>query len=229
MTLVGHLTELRKRLIIAVASIVVCSLGSYIFSEQILGVFTSSVDGLVFLSPVEAFTAHIKVSIYVGFLISLPIVVYQIWRFALPALRQSEKKIIHVLVPLTLVLFFIGLSFSFLLVVPVGLNFLLGFSSPDLQPMISLGNYISFVLAMTLPFGIVFQLPLIQVLLVRFNLVSVQRMASLRKHVIVGSFIVGALLTPPDLISQVMLAVPLLCLYELGMVIGRIISPRGDK
>jgi sec-independent protein translocase protein TatC len=229
MSLVGHLTELRRSLIISIAAILVCSLGSYVFSETIMEVLTRPVDRLVFLSPVEAFISHIKVSFFIGFLIALPIIVYQTWRFVLPALNQNEKKSIHILVPMSVLLFFVGLVFSFVLVVPVGIRFLLGYSTENIEAMISLGNYITFVMSMTLPFGIVFQLPLFQVVLIRLGIVTVQRMVSLRKYVVVGAFIVGAILTPPDVISQVMLAVPLLALYELGLIVGRIVTPRKDK
>ncbi len=229
MSLVGHLTELRRSLIISLAAILVCSLGSYVFSEAIMELLTRPVDRLVFLSPVEAFLSHIKVSLFIGFLIALPIIVYQTWRFILPALNQNEKKSIHVLVPMSLVLFFVGLAFSFILVVPVGIRFLLGYSTEGIEAMISLGNYITFVMTMTLPFGIVFQLPLIQVVLIRLRIVTVQRLASLRKYVVVGAFILSAILTPPDIVSQVMLAVPLLFLYELGLIVSRIVTPRKDK
>jgi sec-independent protein translocase protein TatC len=130
---------------------------------------------------------------------------------------------------MSVVLFFLGLAFSFFIVIPFGIKFFLGFSSPSLRPMLSLDYYVKFVVTMTLPFGILFELPLVQGFLIRFGIVTVKQLARMRKYVIVGAFVVGAVFTPPDVLSQVCLAVPLIVLYELGLIMGRLISPRAKS
>ncbi|MGI6034516.1 MAG: twin-arginine translocase subunit TatC [Limnochordia bacterium] len=229
MTLVGHLTELRRRLIIALLAIIGFSIIGYVFSEQIIKVLTVPIGELIFLSPTEAFYTHIRVAIYAGFILALPVVIHQVWRFVLPALNQNERKLLYLLVPLSLLLFFLGLAFSFFIVIPFGMRFFLGFSGPGLRPMLTLDYYISFVITITIPFGILFQLPLVQGFLIRFRLVTVKQLERMRKYVVVGAFVVGALFTPPDVLSQVFLAVPLILLFELGLIMGRIISPRSKS
>jgi len=226
MKLVEHLTELRRRIIISLIAIIGFSIIGYAFAEQLIEVLTVPIGELVFLSPIEAFYTHIRVAIYAGFIMALPIVVYQAWRFILPALNRDERKLLYVLVPLSLVLFFLGLAFSFYVVIPFGIRFFLGFSGPSLRPMLSLDYYVKFVVTMTIPFGVLFQLPLVQGFLIRFRLVTVKQLARMRKFVVVGSFVIGALFTPPDVLSQACLAVPLILLYELGLIMGRFISPR---
>lgn len=229
MTLIGHLTELRRRLIIALLAIIGFSIIGYVFSEQIIKVLTVPIGELIFLSPTEAFYTHIRVAIYAGFILALPVVIHQVWRFVLPALNQNERKLLYLLVPLSLLLFFLGLAFSFFIVIPFGMRFFLGFSGPGLRPMLTLDYYISFVITITIPFGILFQLPLVQGFLIRFRLVTVKQLERMRKYVVVGAFVVGALFTPPDVLSQVFLAVPLILLFELGLIMGRIISPRSKS
>ncbi|NMB16512.1 MAG: twin-arginine translocase subunit TatC [Firmicutes bacterium] len=229
MTLVGHLTELRRRLIIALLAIIGFSIIGYVFSEQIIKVLTVPIGELIFLSPTEAFYTHIRVAIYAGFILALPVVIHQVWRFVLPALNQNERRLLYLLVPLSVLLFFLGLAFSFFIVIPFGMRFFLGFSGPGLRPMLTLDYYISFVITITIPFGILFQLPLVQGFLIRFRLVTVKQLERMRKYVVVGAFVVGALFTPPDVLSQVFLAVPLILLFELGLIMGRIISPRSKS
>jgi sec-independent protein translocase protein TatC len=229
MTLVEHLTELRRRIIICLIAIIGFSVIGYSLAEQIIELMTVPIGELVFLSPIEAFYTHIRVAIYAGFIMALPIIVYQGWRFILPALKQDERKLLYALVPMSVVLFFLGLAFSFFIVIPFGIKFFLGFSSPSLRPMLSLDYYVKFVVTMTLPFGILFELPLVQGFLIRFGIVTVKQLARMRKYVIVGAFVVGAVFTPPDVLSQVCLAVPLIVLYELGLIMGRLISPRAKS
>ena len=125
MTLVGHLTELRRRLIIALLAIIGFSIIGYVFSEQIIKVLTVPIGELIFLSPTEASYTHIRVAIYAGFILALPVVIHQVWRFVLPALNQNERRLLYLLVPLSVLLFFLGLAFSFFIVIPYGMRFLI--------------------------------------------------------------------------------------------------------
>lgn len=224
MSLVEHLTELRSRLLKSIAVILIFSIGAYVFSERLLSYLTVPVGDLVFLSPAEAFLTHIKVSVIFGILISLPIVFYQFWKFVLPALKKNEKKFFYILLPVSLLLFYAGIVFCFFVVLPLGIRFLLDFGGPELEPMISLGYYISFLLALLLPFGLIFELPLVLNLMVKLRILSVERIVSVRKYVIVLIFLVGAILTPPDIITQILLALPLIILFEASILIAKLIN-----
>ena len=224
MSLVEHLTELRSRLLKSIAVILIFSIGAYVFSERLLSYLTVPVGDLVFLSPAEAFLTHIKVSVIFGILISLPIVFYQFWKFVLPALKKNEKKFFYILLPVSLLLFYAGILFCFFVVLPLGIRFLLDFGGPELEPMISLGYYISFLLALLLPFGLIFELPLVLNLMVKLRILSVERIVSVRKYVIVLIFLVGAILTPPDIITQILLAFPLIILFEASILIAKLIN-----
>ncbi len=224
MTLVEHLTELRSRLIKALLAILIFSVISYVFSDEIIDYLSRPVGELVFLSPAEAFITHIKVSLLAGVLLALPVVIYQFWRFLLPALKKNEKKFFLILMPSSLLLFYAGVLFCFFVVLPLGLNFLLDFGGAELEAMISLDFYISFLMTLLLPFGLIFQLPLILNLMIKLSIVSVDTMTSMRKYVIVLIFLTGALLTPPDIITQSLLAGPLIVLFEGSLLIARIIN-----
>lgn len=223
-TLIEHLTELRRRLIVSLIAVAVLAGAAFFFSEQIINLLTIPAGDLVFLSPTEAFYTHIKVSLFTGLLIAMPVVLFQVWQFLLPALEQNEKKVLHIIVPVSLVLFIGGVVFCFFVVVPLGMRFLLGFSGPGLQAMLTLNNYISFLLSLLIPFGILFQMPLLQVFLVRFGVVSVARLQRSRKYIYFLIFIVGAILTPPDLVSQVLLAFPIIILFEVGLLVSRVMA-----
>lgn len=224
MSLIEHLTELRSRLIKAILAIIIFSLLAYFFSEELLEYLTEPVGELIFLSPAEAFLTYIKVSIIFGVLASLPIVFYQFWKFLLPALRKNEKKFFYILLPSSLFLFYGGILFCFYVVLPLGIRFLLNFGGPHLEPMISLGAYISFLLALLIPFGMIFELPLILNLMVKLKILSVKRIVAARKYVIILIFVVGAILTPPDIITQVLLALPLILLFEASILVAKIIN-----
>ncbi len=224
MSLVEHLTELRSRLLKSIAVVLIFSIGAYVFSERLMEFLTVPVGDLVFLSPAEAFLTHIKVSVIFGILISLPVIFYQFWKFVLPALKKNEKKFFYILLPVSLLLFYAGILFCFFVVLPLGIRFLLNFGSPELEPMISLGYYISFLLALLLPFGLIFELPLVLNLMVKLRILSVKRIVSVRKYVIVLIFLVGAILTPPDVITQILLALPLIILFETSILIAKLIN-----
>jgi len=225
MSLVEHLTELRKRLLISIGALVVFSIGSYIFAEEIIAILTKPVGKeLVYLTPPEAFFTQIKVSFFTGFLIALPIIIYQFWKFVLPGLKHDEKKYLLILVPLSYIFFIGGASFGLFAVIPFGIKFFLGFTSSNLEAMFSLSKYISFIISILIPFGLVFELPLLITLLVKLNFISSEFLTSNRKYVIIIIFIFAAILTPPDIITQTMMALPLLLLYEGSVIVAKIIE-----
>ncbi|MCK8816092.1 twin-arginine translocase subunit TatC [Natroniella sulfidigena] len=225
MSLVEHLGELRKRLLIAIGAIIVLALGSYVYATEIIDFLIEPVgQELVYLTPTEAFFTEIKVAVFTGFLIALPVVLYQAWSFVLPGLKHGEKKYIRILLPLSVIFFLIGVAFAQFIVIPLGVSFFLSFTSENLQAMFSLSNYISFVISLLIPFGLIFELPLLITLLVKLKLITHKFLTRNRKYVIVLIFLFGAILTPPDIVSQTMMALPLIVLYEGSILIAKIIE-----
>lgn len=224
MSLLDHLEELRWRLIKAIAAIIVCSGGAYFYAQEMVQIITKPAGKLYYMNPAEAFFTYLKVSVFAGLLIALPIVMYQIWAFVVPALTRTERKVSRILVPASVVLFFIGLTFSYFLVLPAGIKFFIGFATDDLQPMFSIGQYLSFVISFLLPFGVVFELPLVIFVLAKMGIISSEYLAKKRKIMLVMSFVVGAVVSPtPDVFSQTMIAIPILILYELSILLVRYI------
>ena len=227
MSIIAHLTELRKRLIRSLIAIGIGSGVAYYFIEDIMRVLTAPAGKLYYMQPAEAFFTYIKVSIFVGFLLALPIVLYQIWRFVLPALIGVERYIISVIVPISFLLFIGGVAFSFFLVLPAGIKFLIGFSTNELQPLFSIKQYFDFVIAFLLPFGFIFELPLAIIILAKVGIVSSKFLAKQQRLVIFLTFVIGAVISPtPDIFSQSMIALPMILLYEISYVIVRFIMKK---
>ncbi|MDR3565338.1 MAG: twin-arginine translocase subunit TatC [Negativicutes bacterium] len=220
MSLVDHLQELRRRLITCIVAILITSSGCYFYAAELIHLITAPAGKLYYMNPAEAFFAYLKVSVFAGFLLALPLVLYQTWAFVVPALTRQERKTSIFLVPASVILFFVGLAFSYVLVLPAGIKFFMGFATDELQPLFSLGEYLSFVISFLLPFGFVFELPLVILVGAKLGLVSSKFLAGKRKVMLVLSFVVGAVIAPsPDVVSQTMVAVPLLILYESSLLI----------
>lgn len=224
MSLVDHLQELRQRLLIIIGALVVGSTVCYFYSTELVHFITAPAGKLYYMSPAEAFFTYLRVSFFAGLLLALPIILYQIWAFILPALSIKERMASVILVPASVLLFFAGISFSYFLVLPAGIKFFMGFATEDLQPLLSLGQYLSFVISFLLPFGFIFELPLFIVVLARVGIINSKFLSGKRKHVIVLSFITGAVIAPtPDVFSQTMVALPILIMYEISRLIVKYI------
>lgn len=220
MSLVDHLTELRTRIIIILVAVGIGSTISYFYAADIVHVITAPAGKLYYLNPAEAFFSYLKVSVFAGFLLALPVVLYQIWAFVAPALTAKERFASFILVPASVILFFVGLVFSYFLVFPAGIKFFMGFATDDLQPMFSLGQYLSFFISFLLPFGFIFELPLFIIVLAQVGILSSRFLQAKRKIVLVGAFVVGAVIAPtPDVFSQTMVAVPVIILYEASLLL----------
>jgi len=216
--LIEHLEELRRRLIVILASVFLFSLASYFYASKILALLIRPVGKLVFIKPQEAFLSYLKIALLSGMFLSLPVIFYQIWKFVSVGLLPRERKYIFTYGPISFFLFLIGAGFSYQVVLPLGLRFLVDrFSSDTLQSMLSISNYISFVGMFLLAFGVVFELPLVVLFLTKVGLVTPQTLRRRRREVVVGIFILAALMTPPDAFTQFLLAVPLLFLYEISL------------
>ncbi|MEW6685123.1 MAG: twin-arginine translocase subunit TatC [Candidatus Edwardsbacteria bacterium] len=212
-----HLEELRRRLLFSLLFITVFSLAGWFFSPQIISFLLKPVGKLYFFSVLEAFTVRLKISIIVGFALSTPFLLYQAIRFIFPALRQKERHLILPLVVFSLLLFLAGIAFGYFLVFPVGLRVLLSFGGGQLEPLLGVSRYLSFVLWFLLAFGLSFQLPLIIFFLVKLGVITPLFLRQQRKVAIVLAFIMAALGPTTDLLSQVLMVVPLILLYEAGL------------
>jgi len=229
MPLTEHLRELRQRLIKAIVAFLVCSGVSFYFAQYIFEVLKEPVKRaypqveLITLSPTEPLFILIKISLVFGFILSSPVILYQLWKFVEPALYPHEKKFIIPITSFSLVLFVLGASFAYFLVMPVALRFLIGIGFSQLQatPFLSINLYISFLLKMIVGFGLAFQLPIVLFLLQRAGVVTEEQLKSFRKYFIVIAFVVGALIAP-DATTQVLMAIPLIILYEISLLIGKL-------
>lgn len=220
MSLVDHLQELRKRLITAILALVVGSTVCYFYAAELVHFITAPAGKLYYMNPSEAFFSYLRVSFFAGFLLVLPVVLYQAWAFIVPALSNKERIASFILVPSSVLLFFTGLAFSYFLVLPAGIKFFMGFATEDLQPMFSLGQYLSFVISFLLPFGFIFELPLFILVLAKIGFIGSKFLSEKRKHVLVLSFVVGAIISPtPDVFSQTMVAVPIVVMYEISLLL----------
>jgi sec-independent protein translocase protein TatC len=174
------------------------------------------------------FLVPMKVSTLVGIVVSLPYTLYQAWAFVAPGLYEHERRFIGPLVVASTVLFLMGMAFAYFFVFPVLFGYVANSAPQGVAVMTDIGSYLDFVTTMFVSFGVAFEVPIAVVLLVRFNLVSVASLKEARSYVIVGAFIIGAILTPPDVISQVMLALPLWVLYEAGVLVARFVEPKPE-
>jgi len=223
MSIIDHLTELRRRLIRCVVAILVGSCITYAFDEKIMQFLLEPAGKLYFMHPGEAFFSYAKVVLFSGFLLATPVVFYEIWRFFVPAFTRRERMVLGIMVPSSILLFYLGLAFSFFLIVPIGIKFFMGMGSDDLSPLFSVEKYLDFIITFLLPFGLAFELPLIIIIMASIGLVTSQQLKKYFRYVFFVSFIIGALLTPPDIVSQVTLALPLTLLYGLSYLVVRFV------
>lgn len=227
MSLVAHLTELRSRIIKCLVAVALGSCVGYYYIEEIMHYITMPAGKLYYMQPSEAFFTYLKVACVAGFLLALPVVFWHVWRFFLPALTHRERAVLGVVVPASVVLFFAGLAFSFFLVLPAGIRFFMGFNSAELEAMFSVNKYFDFVIMFVMPFGFIFELPLVITIMGRMGIITSAFLKKYQRIVIFLSFVAGALITPtPDVFTQSMIALPIIVLYEVGYVIVRYILRR---
>ena len=233
MSFLEHLEELRWRILKSLAAVVVASIIAYLFSEQLQALLTKPVPPdvqMIFTTPAGAFLVRIKIALIFGLAGSLPVVFYQAWQFVFPGLLESEVKIVSMLVLAATICFLMGAAFALFVILPLGLRFLFSFQTSQLLPMPDIGSYIGFAGRLFLAFGIVFQLPLVSFILSKMGILTPTFMRRHRRYAVVTIFIGAAILTPPDVITQVMLAIPLVLLYELSVWISAVASrERPDK
>ncbi len=228
-----HLEELRTRLIVCFVAVGIGFSVSYFFKEQLFQILIKPLtdvmgedDQLIFTNLPEAFFVYLKCALLAGVMISAPVILYEFWRFVAPGLYQKEKKVLLPVVLLCSFFFIGGALFGYFMVFPYGFKFFLGFATEYLKPLPSMKEYFSFASKILIAFGIVFELPLIITLFSRLGLVSVEFLKKNRKYALLLFFIGAAILTPPDVVTQAMMALPLMVLYEISILGARIFKRR---
>ena len=227
MPFLEHLGELRVRIMRSLIAILIGLVISFMFAEPVVDWLARPIKAtgntLVFLAVTEAFWVQMKVALFLALFLASPAILWQVWGFIAPGLYSTEKKYAAPFVIIGSLLFILGGAFSLMVVTPNAVKFLLGYQRPGLQPMISIGSYIDFVLKFTLAFGAVFEVPLAITIAARAGLVTPQTLAKNRKYAILGAFIAAAILTPtPDMINQSLMAGPIIVLYEIGILSARV-------
>ncbi len=217
---IEHLEELRIRIIWCVFSVVVASFVSYSFVDKFISFLARPVGKLVFIQPVEAFLAYVKLALFCGLFISAPVILYHIISFVAPGLKHKERQYVFIFIPFAVLLFVAGACFAYFVMIPFCIKFLVSFSTPWLQPMISIGSYISFFCMVILIFGIVFEVPAVILFLSKLGIVNPSMLRKNRKYVILAIFIISAIFTPPDIFSQTLMAIPLWILYEISIFVS---------
>ena len=230
-TFVSHLIELRSRLLRSIVAIVVVLVCLFPWAKDIYAALAAPLlkalphgSTMIATDVTGTFLVPLKVTLMAAFLIALPYVLYQMWAFVAPGLYHHEKRLALPVIFSSVIFFALGMAFAYFIVFPIAFGFFAGYTPTGVQMMTDIDKYLSFVLTMFVAFGITFEVPVVVVVLVRLGVVSLEKLRSIRGYVIVGAFIVGAVFTPPDVLSQVMLAVPLWLLYELGLLVARFVA-----
>lgn len=217
-----HLEELRSRLIKSVLAVLAAAFLFYAVADEVFAFLVKPVGRLVFTAPGEAFIARMTLALFGGLFLAFPVVVYQIWRFVAAGLKENEIRYVRFFAPCSFVLFVVGGLFAYFIAIPICIRFLLSFSTDVIVPMITIKSYISFVGTMLLAFGVVFELPLILMFLTKIGVATPAFLIQKRRHAIVIILIVSAFITPPDVITQLIMAVPLIVLYEAGVIAAKL-------
>ncbi|VEN72920.1 Sec-independent protein translocase protein TatC [Candidatus Desulfarcum epimagneticum] len=221
----SHLDELRKRLIVCFVAVGVGFAASYFFKEILFEILMTPLkealnpgDTLIFTGLPEAFFTYLKVAFLSGLILAAPVILYEFWMFVAPGLYKNERRALIPIVILSSFFFVGGALFGYFVVFPFGFRFFLGFATEIIRPMPSMREYLSFASRLLLAFGLVFELPLVLTFFVRMGIVSIDFLKRNRKYALLIFFAGAAILTPPDVVTQVMMAGPLMALYEISII-----------
>ena len=231
-TFLSHLVELRTRLMRAMIAVIVILLVLFPWAKDIYALLAAPLlkalpagATMIATDVTGTFLVPLKVTLMAAFLLALPYVLWQAWAFVAPGLYQHEKRLAMPVIVSSFVFFLVGMSFAYFFVFPIAFGFFAGYTPAGVTMMTDIDKYLSFVLTMFIAFGVTFEVPVVVIVLVRLNLVTLAKLRAIRSYVIVGAFVVGAIFTPPDVVSQLLLAVPLWLLYELGILLARFVVP----
>lgn len=230
-TLIEHLTELRKRLIRTLIAFVIIFIYVYTKTDEIIDFILNMAQNIDFIytKPEELLMSYLKMDLLAALLLTIPVILFQCWRFVRPALKKSERKKGLLFFLMATFLFFAGVAFSLFIITPLCLHFLMEFTNYKIAPMLSIDNYLCFIINMTTVFGLVFDIPAVIYFLASINLIHYKTIKKNGKYIILVMLIVAAVLTPPDIISQILLFIPLLLLYELSLFICYVLEKKHGK
>ena len=224
---ISHLIELRTRLLHSFVALAVVFACLFPWAAELYALLAQPLldklpkGGQMIATDVTTpFFVPLKVALMAAFLIALPYILYQIWRFVAPGMYEHEKRLVLPLITASMLLFLSGMAFAYFGVFPVVFGFITAAAPQGVAVMTDIDKYLSFVLSMFVAFGVTFQVPVAVVVLVRMKVVTTAKLREIRPYVIVGAFVIGAIFTPPDVVSQLMLAIPLWILYEVGIVVA---------
>jgi len=221
MPFLEHLEELRWCVIKSLVTVTVLSLGCYFVSEEIQAFLTAPFpQELIFLALPEGFLVRLKISLFAGLIVGLPVVFYQIWKFVVPGLLDKERKYVPPIVFISTICFLMGAAFARFIMIPIAIKFLMSFQTQDLVGTIRVNNYLGFVTTLMLVFGIVFEMPILSFFMTKIGLITPKFLRSKRRYGIVVILILAALLTPPDIVSQLLLGGPMIVLYEISIFVS---------
>jgi sec-independent protein translocase protein TatC len=230
MSLLDHLEELRGTLISVLAAFALSTIICWFFSRPLLDFLVrpilSAAEGVYFHSPIEAFTTRLKLSAVCGIFLVLPYIFYKIYGFILPGLYQKERKLVTPLLVSSTALFYLGVAFAFLVVIPKVVAFMLSFGTDVMQPLIGIGPYFSFVARLCLAFGLMFELPLVVLFLSLLGLINPRWLLRGWRYALIIIATVSAILTPPDVFSQLVMAVPVMLLYIVSVLVAIVVTRR---
>ena len=226
----SHLIELRQRLVRAAVAVLIVFLALTPFMKQIFDLLSQPMmaalpagSKLLATGVITPFMVPLKVTLFAALMIALPYVLWQAWAFVAPGLYKHERKLAAPLIASSVVMFFMGMAYCYFVVFGFVFKFIAGFAPISVNVSPDIDAYFGFVLGMFLAFGLAFEMPIVVVLLVRFGIAGIDKLKQVRPYVIVGAFIVAAVFTPPDVLSQLLLAIPLCVLYELGIFLARFV------
>lgn len=237
-TFISHLIELRTRLVRAVIAILAVFIVLFIYpgpsaiydvlAQPMLAALPQDTR-MIATGVITPFMVPVKVTLMAAFVLALPVVLYQAWAFVAPGLYKHEQKLAIPLIASSTLLFLLGMAFCYFVVFRTVFHFIAGFAPESITPAPDIEAYVSFVMTMFIAFGVTFEVPVAVVLLVKSGVVTVEKLRSARGYVIVGAFVIAAVVTPPDVLSQFMLAVPLCILFELGLLIARMLERKAQE
>ena len=230
-TFLSHLIELRARLVRAIVAVLVVMLCLFPWAKEIYSALAAPLlhalpkgATMIATDVTGTFFVPLKVTLMAAFLIALPYVLWQVWAFVAPGLYQHERRLAMPVLVSSFLCFLAGMAFAYFIVFPIAFGFFAGYAPAGVTMMTDIDKYLSFVLTMFIAFGITFETPVVVIVLVRFGIVSLEKLRAMRPYMIVGAFVIGAVFTPPDVVSQLLLAVPLWLLFELGLLLARFVQ-----
>ncbi len=235
-TFLSHLIELRTRLVRSIVAVVIVLLALFPWAKDVYALLAAPLlhalpkgATMIATDVTGTFFVPLKVTLMVAFLVALPYVLWQAWAFVAPGLYQHERRLALPVLVSSFLCFLGGMAFAYFAVFPIAFKFFAGYTPEGVTMMTDIDKYLSFVLTMFIAFGVTFETPVVVIVLVRFGVVPLAKLRAVRPYVIVGAFVVGAVFTPPDVVSQLLLAVPLWLLYELGLLLARFVERPADE